>query len=94
MIPGNELLSKPSTEVFETFKERQNQMEKTVENFRSMQLLVDELMAASKKQSDTFDNIAEMIHLGLKTQNKILLAVQDVQGKSNGPLTLHIQGHN
>jgi hypothetical protein len=67
-----------------TFEERQNQLQKTIEGLTAMQLPVEELLAASKKQSDTFDCIKETVNLGMETQNRILATVHDIQGKSSG----------
>jgi hypothetical protein len=61
----SELLAKSSAEVLSTFEERQNQLQKTLENFKSMQLSTKELMMASKKQSETFDAISAVIEIGL-----------------------------
>lgn len=80
----SELLAKSSAEVLSTFQERQNQLQKTLESFKSMQLPIEELKMASKKQSDTFDAISAVIEIGLNIQNKIWAGVQGIQEKLDG----------
>lgn len=75
---------KTSDAVIATFEERQNQLQRTIESFTAMQLPVEELLAASQKQSGTFDSVKEAINLGMETQNRILATVHDIQGKSSG----------
>jgi hypothetical protein len=85
----SELLAKSSAEVKLAFEEKQNQLQKTLESFKSMQLPIKELEIASKKQSEAFDYVLEVVELGLKTQNTILVGVQDIQGGINGHYRTH-----
>lgn len=62
-------------------------MQKTIESFEAMQFPVENLVAASKAQASKFNNITAAIRLGLGAQDMILLAVQDIQGKTNGRST-------
>lgn len=85
----SELLAKSAAEVKLAFEEKQNQLQKTLESFKSMQLPIEELEIASKKQSEAFDYFPEVVELGLKTQNKILVGVQDIQEKFDGHYRTH-----
>jgi hypothetical protein len=83
-LPNSDLLSKTSATAISTFEEKQKQLQSTIEGFQAMQLPVKDLISVSRKQSEMFENIRETIHLGIKTQNKIWSAVQNLEERSNG----------
>ncbi|CCX31727.1 Similar to Putative ankyrin repeat protein RBE_0317; acc. no. Q1RJR6 [Pyronema omphalodes CBS 100304] len=86
-ISNCELLAKTSQEVMTEFKAKENQLEQTLQSFKAMQLPIEELLTASKKQSDIFGHVIEILELGRdsrETQKKMLAVVQNTNGIANG----------
>ncbi|KAI5816223.1 hypothetical protein BZA77DRAFT_293625 [Pyronema omphalodes] len=64
-----ELLTKTSEEVLAELKARKNEMEQTLESFRLMQLPgIDELLTASKQQTEILGDVIKILELGQQTQ--------------------------
>lgn len=80
----SELLAKTSTAVFESLEEKRKQVQATIDGLKAMQLPVEELLAASKEQSEIFDGIIAIIQASADTQIKMWNSVQEIQGKING----------
>jgi hypothetical protein len=69
------------------FNSKENPLEQTLQSFKAMQLPIEEVLTASKKQLDTFRYVTEILELGWdsrETQMKTLTVLQNTNVTANG----------
>ncbi|KAI5808432.1 hypothetical protein BZA77DRAFT_348101 [Pyronema omphalodes] len=85
-IENCKLLAKTSEVVLIELKAKEDQLQKALQNHRSVQSGIEALLTASKDQSDVLGVMTKMLQQGQETQKDILAATKNTNRITNGCL--------